>query len=188
MVNRRELLKLLGGATVSSVLARVFGLGALVSFSLAAKCDQATNLIRSLRAALAASKPLVDSLVAAGVIAQSIATAVIADFGSGADAVGRFSTALAGISSNDPDKLGKQLAAAQQLERDWRAIVLHGNFASHPRIQSAANIADGIFSALVIYFGGTPLGAQRGAQAMSHKQVEKHLDQQVHALKLALQP
>lgn len=145
------------------------------------------SLLKSFRVALASSGPLVNSLVAAGAIPQSKATAIIADFDAGAACGLALQNDFAAAQSR-----ADKLAASQRALTCFRTIINRQNFASHPKVQNAANIAEGILNSLVIFYsdsGSTADGPRRASvKRESEKAFEDRMEAQVEALKAALKP
>ena len=173
--------------------ARKSAIALLLALSLlTAACG--SNIIRSFRVALAASAPLVNSLVASGAISDTQATKVIADFGDGAVCADVLQSAFAVIPKDDPDAKTKKLAASVNGLRCFRVIIDRQNFAVNPRIQNAANIAEGILASLVVFYsepGPMRASAQTARRAVTdsdEKELERKLKLQVEELKAAMKP
>lgn len=151
------------------------------------------TLLKSFRIALASSGPLVNSLAASGLIPQAKAAAIIADFSEGAGCADRLATAFNAIPKELPAneiKLRKFEAARDALTC-FRAIINRQNFAANSRIQSAANIAEGILASLVAFYSPSPEAVTRGPNmvvANSEKELEERLKVKVKALEAALNP
>jgi hypothetical protein len=152
------------------------------------------SLLTSLRAALTASTPLVNSLVASGAIPQSKATVIVQDFTQGADCAMGIQSEFKLIPSDDPEKRLKKLNASVKGMRCFRVIMDRQNFAAHPKVQTAANIADGIFASLVVFYsepGEFRADAARGRTTVAaddERQLERKLKAEVERLEDALQP
>lgn len=164
-------------------LRRRIALSLLLTIVIEAGCGGST-LLKSFRIALASSAPLVNSLVAAGAIPQGKATAIIADFDAGAQCglalQNEFSTATT---------RAEKFAASSRALTCFRIIINRQNFAAHPRIQQAANIAEGILKSLVIFYSDssdTTTGPRRAP--VSEKVFEERMKQQVELLKATLNP
>lgn len=143
-----------------------------------------SSLLKSFRIALASSAPLVNSLVASGAIPQSKATAIIADFDAGAECGQDLQSAFSAAQTRS-DKW----AASVKGLACFRAIVQRQNFAANPRIQTAANIAEGILNTLVIFYSDSSDTADGPRRApVSEKTLEARLESQVEALKEAMKP
>ncbi len=144
-----------------------------------------STLLKSFRIALASSSPLVNSLVASGAIPNTKATAIIADFDAGAQC---------GLTlQNDFNAAGEsrsaKFAASSKALTCFRVIINRQNFAAHPRIQQAANIAEGILNSLVIFYSDTPSSDPTAARApISEEAFEKRVEAQIKALKESLKP
>lgn len=141
-----------------------------------------STLLKSFRIALASSAPLVNSLVASGAIPQNKASAIIADFDAGAQCGLTLQNEF-----NTAQTRADKFAAASKAETCFRAIVDRQNFAAHPRVQQAANIAEGILQSLVIFYSDTG-DTVRQKSMRDEKDLEKKVDAQVEALKEALKP
>ncbi|HEX5704849.1 MAG TPA: hypothetical protein VFX97_16750 [Pyrinomonadaceae bacterium] len=109
------------------------------------------NVLTTVRLALASSGPLVNSLVAAGVLKQEQAGPIITDFTDGSNVALTLQTDFKACAKDRPCKL----RAAQKAETGFRAIINRQHFAANPRVQQIADIASGILSSLVIFYGGT---------------------------------
>jgi len=165
----------------------------LIALSLfAASCS--SNVIRSFRVALVASGPLVNSLVASGAITGTQATKIIADFSDGAACADVLQSAFAAIPKDDPDAKAKKLTASVNGLRCFRVIIDRQNFATNPRIQNAANIAEGILASLVVFYSepgamrASAEATRRAVTANDEKELERKLKLQVDELKAALRP
>jgi hypothetical protein len=153
-----------------------------------------SNVIRSFRVALAASSPLVNSLVASGAITSTQTTKIIADFDDGAACADTLQSAFAAIAKDDPDAKAKKLTASVNALRCFRVIIDRQNFAANPRIQNAANIAEGILASLVVFYSepgpmrASAQATRRAVTASDEKQLEQKLKAQVDELKAAMKP
>lgn len=153
-----------------------------------------SSALKSFRVALASSSPLVNSLVSAGAIPQTKATAIIADFDAGAQCGLTLQNDFAAIPSDlsDREKKSRKLNASVTALRCFRAVIDRRNFASHPKVQNAANIAEGILASLVVFYSEP--GEMRASDvnasvtAVDEKALERELKRQVDALKQAMQP
>ena len=159
-----------------------------------ASCGGSGRLLQGLRASLAASDPLVQSLVDTGAIQSTQATAISRDF---ADAVGCASDLQADfdlIQDKEPDAKSRKLNASVTAARCWKTIVERQNFAAHPRIQRVSAIADGIFAALVVFYSepGTMRASAAAASTTSaplnEKELERDLERRMKELKTAAKP
>jgi hypothetical protein len=152
------------------------------------------TLLGSLKMALAASTPLVNSLVASGAIPQSKATVIVQDFTDGSNCAIGIQNDFKLIDSDDPEKKLKKLNASVKGMRCFRVIMDRQNFAAHPRVQTAANIADGIFASLVVFYsepGEMRADASRSRSTVSasdEKELERKLKGEVERLKKAMEP
>lgn len=138
-----------------------------------------STLLKSFRVALASSAPLVNSLVAAGAIPQSKATAIIADFDAGAQCGLTLQNEFSAATTR-----AEKFQASSRALTCFRAIINRQNFAAHPRLQQAANIAEGILNSLVIFYSDssdTTDGPRRAP--VSEKVFEERMKQQVEELK-----
>lgn len=188
-MNRRTLLKT-GGLALIAVLA--YG----CPFS------EGSNVIKTFRLAIAASGPLVNSLVAAGAIPENRATAIIADFDAGAQCGLTLQNDFAAIPEDATNPRSLKLAASQKAFTCFRAIINRQNFAAHPRLQQAANIADGILASLVIFYSdASPADSAEGRAtdlakaktvatitAKDEKDLMRQMELQVETLERAMRP
>lgn len=142
------------------------------------------GLLTTFRLALASSAPLVNSLVATGVLKQSQAGPIIADFTDGAQAGLTLERELKGCGADRACKLD----AAQKAEQGFRAIVSRHHFAANARIQQIADIADGILSSLVIFYGGGGANATVTAAPLTDTQIEQRLKPEVERLRQLMKP
>lgn len=168
-------------------------LAAIALVILLAACGK--GLITSFRIALASSAPLVNSLVASGAIPREKAAAVIADFDAGAVCGQTLQADFAAISKDLPadQKKALKLTASTKAFRCFRVVIDRQNFALHPRLQQAANIADGILASLVLFYGGGPAAPSDAARAatvhaLSEESMERQVKAQVKALEAAMKP
>lgn len=155
----------------------------------------ASDVLKSFRVALASSGPLVNSLVAAGAIPQGKATAIVTDFNDGATCGLTLSNAFAAIPKDIPEQeqTSRKLNASVAGLRCFRAVIQRQNFASNPRVQNVANIAEGILASLVVFYsepGEMRASASPSATvtARNEKDLEAQLKTQVEALKAAMKP
>lgn len=144
-----------------------------------------SSLIKSFRVALAASGPLVNSLVTSGAITQTKATAIVRDFDDGAQCALTLQTAFSAIPKGDPDANARKLTASSNALQCFRVIINRQNFAAHPRIQQAADIAEAILASLVEFYSGSNTGAA-GAPPKTEAELEKELKRKVEELERAL--
>lgn len=150
------------------------------------------DLLRVARVAMVAT-PLVDSLVASGVLPAEVGRTVTTDFADGAAAIGDFALALRAIPKDDPDKIEKQATAAQLLATRWDAIVKRGHFGVHSRVNDAFRIADGLLKSIIAYYDPASRTDAVSASAASREDLSeqdfyKTLEPDVERLKQALQP
>lgn len=142
------------------------------------------TLLKSFRVALASSAPLVNSLVAAGAVPQGKATAIIADFDAGAQCGLTLQNEFSAAQSR-----ADKFVASNRALTCFRAIINRQNFAAHPKIQTAANIAEGILNSLVIFYSDPPSADAGPRRApISEKAFEERMKAQVEALKESLKP
>lgn len=152
------------------------------------------SALKSFRLALASSGPLVNSLVASGAISQSKATAITADFDAGAQC----GVVLQRDFAASPKELSKREQTTRKLNASvvglkcFRAIIDRRNFTAHPRIQTAANIAERILASLVVFYSDSgEMGASAesaSVQARDEEDLERQLEKRVRALKDAMKP
>lgn len=174
-------------------LKRQIALSLLLTVALEFGCG-AGSVLKSFRLALASSGPLVNSLVAAGAIPQTKATAIIADFDAGAQCGLTLQSEFAAIPSDltDREKKSRKLNASVNALRCFRAVISRQNFASHPKVQNAANIAEGILASLVVFYSEpgdmTARAGRASVTAVNEKDLERQLKKQVEALEDAMKP
>lgn len=148
------------------------------------------TFIKSFRVALAASGPLVNSLVASGAIPQSKASDIIRDFNDGAQCAQTLQTAFSAIPKDDPDANRLKLSASVNAMRCWRVIVNRQNFALNPRIQQAADIADGILASMVVFYSEDGVMVNEvgrpTAKARDEKDLEKQMKEKIKELEAKL--
>lgn len=170
-------------------------LSAIALVIILASCGGGT-LLNAFRIALASSNPLVNSLVAARVLDETKATAIIRDFDAGAACGLALQDAFNAIPKDLPasEQRARKLAAASTALSCFRVIINHQNFAAHPRVQQAASIAEGILASLVIFYSNNQ--AQRApvehasnvVLASSEKELEEGLKRKVKELEVSLKP
>lgn len=154
----------------------------------------AGSALKSFRIALASSGPLVNSLVSAGAIPQTKATAIIADFDAGAQCGLTLQNDFAVIPSDlsDREKKSRKLNASVTALKCFRVVIDRRNFASHPKVQNAANIAEGILASLVVFYSEPgemrASDATASVTAVDEKALERELKKQVDALEKAMKP
>lgn len=159
----------------------------------AAACG-GTDLIRSFRVALAASGPLINSLVGSGVIKQSDATLITKDFSDGVTCADTLHVAFKAIAKDDPNAKSKKLNASVSGFRCFRLIVQRRNFEKHPKVKNAADIAEGILASLVVFYSepgqivASAESSTRVVSASDEKDLEAKLKRQIDELKAALEP
>lgn len=174
-------------------LRRQIALSLLLTVVLEFGCG-AGSALKSFRIALASSGPLVNSLVSAGAIPQTKASAIISDFDAGAQCGLTLQNDFATIPSDlsDREKKSRKLNASVAALRCFRAVIDRRNFASHPKVQNAANIAEGILASLVVFYSEPgemrASAANASVTATDEKALEQELKKQVEALKEAMKP
>lgn len=168
-------------------------LSVVLTVALAIACGGG-SLLKSFRIALASSAPLVNSLVLSGAIDQTKATAIIADFDAGAQCGVTLQNDFAAIPPDvtDHEKTSRKLNASVTALKCFRLVIDRRNFAANPKIQNAANIAEGILASLVVFYsepGDMRASTVAGpTKARGEKDLEKQLTKQVDALKEAMKP
>jgi len=165
----------------------------LLTVVLESSCGGSTA-IRTFRLALSASGPLVNSLVNAGVIPQAKATAIITDFNDAAQCGLVLQEMFSAIPKDAPpsEVKSRKFQASLSALQCFRVIVNRQNFAAHPRIQQAANIAEGILASLVVFYSdGQTAAATRSSAtviARDEKELERKLKAEADRLKAAMEP
>jgi hypothetical protein len=154
-----------------------------------------SSAIKSFRLALISSTPLVNSLVAAGAIPQTRATAIIADFDAGAACALTLQSEFAAIPDDltDREKTAQKLNASVRALRCWRDVINRQNFAAHARVKQVVDIADGILASMVVFYsepGEMRASTEPAAsvKARDEKDLERQLKAQVEELKAAMKP
>lgn len=150
------------------------------------------EVLLSLKAALAASGPVVHSLVSAGAFSQAVGSRMITDFSDGTQCALDLNNDFKAIPVAAPNKKTRKLTAAVKGMRCWRVIVNRQNFARNQRVQNAANIVDGIFATLVVFYsepGAMNASINRSSpMPVDEKALEDDLHKQIDELKRALKP
>lgn len=168
-------------------------LSALLSVVIQAGCGGAV-LLKSFRIALLSSPPLVNSLVAAGLIPETKATAITTDFSDGAQCGLDLQNTFAAIDKSLPADQQKRLKfqASSTGLSCFRVIVQRQNFAANPRIQQVANIAEGVLASLVMFYSGPSASAARphpqAVTAGSEKELEQKLSAKVDEMEKLMKP
>jgi len=175
-------------------------LSAIALVIILAACGGST-LLKSFRVALASSRPLVDSLVVSGAISNPQASAIVTDFDDGAKCGLALQNEFSAIPKELPanEQKTRKFQASENALKCFRVVLQRHNFAAHPRVQNAANIAEGILLSLVEFYSDSdtatsdavgPRRAPTGRRntAKDEKELEKQLNDQVEALKEALKP
>lgn len=140
----------------------------------------------SLRLTLAASGPLLDSLVASGAISANIRAGLITDFSDLANGAATLKEDLDQCADSKPCKLD----AVEKFHNLFTAISARGRFGAHARIQQISIIVRGIISAARIYYGGSPLpgegvtGGPLPSQSEAKKMIEAKLKELDAAMKV----
>jgi hypothetical protein len=143
------------------------------------------GLITDLKIALASSGPLVSLLVSKGLLKQDKADAITKDFKDAVNVADVLDKATKTATTT-----GQKLDAAQTAERAWVAIYKRGNFGSNQAIKTAADIADGIFASIVLFYGGQPASPShvpRANRPRTEKELADSIKAQTQALKRALE-
>jgi hypothetical protein len=154
----------------------------------------ASDVLKSFRVALASSAPLVNSLVSSGAIPQAKAAAIIADFDAGAACGLTLQQSFNAIPKDAPNTKSQKLNASATALKCFRTVVARQNFASHPRVKQAADIAEGILASLVVFYSddgpmrASAEGVATVRSASDEKALEERLKQQVDLLKDAMKP
>lgn len=150
------------------------------------------DLIRSFRVALAASGPLVNSLVASGAIKPNDATAITQDFTEGASCADALHSGFKAIPKDAPDAKSRKLKVSVVGLRCFRAIAQRHNFDKNRRVKDAADIAEGILASLVVFYsepGEMVLSdARSGPKPVNEKALEADLKVKVKQLENAMKP
>lgn len=152
------------------------------------------NLIKSFRVALASSGPLINSLVNTRAIDATVASNVRTDFDDGAKCADTLQSDFSLIPKGDPNSKGRKLNASARALKCFRVIIDRQNFAKHPRLQTASNIAEGILATLVVFYSeagpmrASAEGSRRAVRASDEKDMEQKLKSQVEELKQAMKP
>lgn len=170
------------------------GLVLIAVFAYGCPFSEGSNVIKSFRLAIAASGPLVQSLVDAGAIEPNRAAAIIADFDAGAQCGLTLQNDFAAIPKDAANSRALKFAASQRAFTCFRVVIDRQNFAAHPRLQQAANIANGILASLVIFYsdGSTArvsdLTSVATITAKDEKDLMRQMESQVEALERAMRP
>lgn len=150
--------------------------------------------LTSFRIGIAASRPLANSLVAAGAISQELADKVVRDFDDGAQCGAALQTAFNAAKSLPKEEQRRaKFTASQTAFTCFRTIVQRNNFAQHKRFQDAANIAEGILASLVIFYSDSStmkaeLPVQPRFTASSEKELMKKMKAEMKVLEEAMKP
>lgn len=140
------------------------------------------KLFIGLHIALASSGPLLALLVGQGKLSQQKADWIRADFKSSVD----IADALKDNVASATDTAGK-LAAAQKAYRAFKDVYTLGHFGLDPTILAAANIADGVFVAIVELYGGhVDSVAPHATEPMSETEKRAAIEAKIEDLKVAL--
>lgn len=150
------------------------------------------TVVQVLRATIAASAPLRETLVAEGAITQELSDKLKTDFDDGADCADVLNQDFKAIPEADPEAQRKKLSAGVKAGRCWKTVVLRQNFAKHPKLARAANIIDGAFSAVIVFYSepGEMRASAEGTRATSRdeKELERDLKKRIEELKQAMKP
>ena len=143
------------------------------------------GLITSLKAALASAGPLVTVLARSGAINEANAQAILRDFSDGVTVAEELNANIKIATTK-----GMKAAAALKAERKWIEIINRGDFGTNLKIQTAANIADGIFASIVLFYGGVPTSMAHvppSASNKSDKDMKMSIEAQIDHLKRTLE-
>lgn len=143
--------------------------------------DNVDRLFTGLHLALAGSGPLLALLVSQRKLSQQKADWIRDDFADAVDIADELKDEVRAAT----DTAGK-LAAAQKAYRGFRDIYALGHFGADPTILMAADIADGIFAAIVSLYGGTVSGAPRATAPMSETDRRLAIEVKIEDLKRTL--
>lgn len=149
------------------------------------------TVIQSLRATIAASKPLRETLVAEKVISQELSDKLGTDFDDAADCADTLNQDFKAIPSNAPDKDNQKRNAAIKAGRCWKPILLRQNFAQHPRLVRVANIIDGAFAAVIVFYsepGEIRASTEGTSTVRDEKELEADLKKRIKELREAMKP
>ena len=136
----------------------------------------ASNFATSLKAVLAASGPLIESLNL-GERKQ----AVVLGFTELAGDAGTLADALQSCTDKPCD-----LAAVRAFKSDYDRIASRGVFGVHPKLQKVGDILDGIITSAEIYYGAPNKGATRTAGGAAKPVTESDIKAQIKELQAAM--
>jgi hypothetical protein len=140
------------------------------------------KLFVGLRLAVAGSGPLLDLLVSQGKLSREKADFIRDDFASVVNVVDTLKNNVRAAT----DTAGK-LAAAQTAYRAFKDIYGLGHFGLDPTILAAANIADGIFAAIVDLYGGQVTPAPRSSAPSSASEKRAAIEAKIEDLRVTLE-
>lgn len=113
----------------------------------------AGNFATTLRVALAAGAPVLNTLVAQGKISPALRDGLIADLSSEALAVGDMATCFDAIPSGDAQSKLKHLQCVQTLDSSAATKKLIADFSKNPNVQNIADDIESIIEAASIFYG-----------------------------------
>lgn len=113
------------------------------------------GFLDTFRLGIASSRPLAESLAAAGLIPKEKIDVIVADFDAGAQCGQTIRDDFRAIPKDlsKPEIKKLKFEASNKGLQCFEEIEVRHNFAIHPRIQKAANIAHGILASLVLFYG-----------------------------------
>lgn len=144
------------------------------------------SLVGKAQNGIRAFTPLIDTLVAQGVLKDPARVAEVKqDVSDAVDVTGVLATDLQ--AAGDDRVLRSQ--AVRKGAAAWRVIYARGHFGLNEKILRAANIADGIFASLELFYGGPAPGASpnlpAGPRPQTEGELRKLLERQVKELEQA---
>lgn len=149
------------------------------------------TVIQSLRATIAASQPLRDTLVAEKVITPELSTKLGTDFNDAANCADTLNQDFKAIPEDAPDEDNQKRNAAIKAGQCWKPILLRQNFAQHPRLVRVANIIDGAFAAVIVFYsepGEIRASAEGTTTRRDEKDLEADLKKRIKELREAMKP
>lgn len=146
--------------------------------------------LQALRATIAIGGPFIDDRVAVGKLTSTQGEALKTDLDDGVGCADTLQKDFTAIAKTDPEVRIKKLNAGVRAGRCWKTILLRQNFAIHPDVQRIANLIDGAFAAVIVFYstpGEMKASVQESAASMrDEKELEKDLEKRIKELREAL--
>lgn len=172
-------------------VAIVLAVALLVGTTTAFRCGEigeatVQNSIRIIKSALQAAPVLVNSLVASGVLSRTVADGDIRDLTRTATIAITLEQDIVAIPAGVADRAVRLSRAAKKAADGWRVVLADRQargVKTHPRIEQAFAVADGIFLFVEAFYADQAGEApHNGDLGLSEKEFYKQLEQRARQL------